>query len=47
VYLAEAGEDKVLEEFAANAAGSDHQYARLGGVSMFPVAFSRASRIPP
>jgi hypothetical protein len=34
VYLAEAGEDEVLEQLAANATGSYHQYARLPNISI-------------
>jgi hypothetical protein len=29
VDLSEAGKNEVLEEFASNAAGADHQHARL------------------
>jgi len=29
VYFAKAGEDEVLEEFAANASSADHKHTRL------------------
>jgi hypothetical protein len=37
VYLAEASENKVLEEFAADAAGSYHQDACLDCISDYHV----------
>jgi hypothetical protein len=37
VYLAEAGENKVLEEFAADATGSYHQDACLDRISDYHV----------
>jgi hypothetical protein len=40
VDLAKAGEDEVLEKFAADAASADHQHARLYPISIHLVSVS-------